>query len=134
MQDSIFTKMINGEIPCVKVFEDDKTFAFVDRQPIQFGQVVVVPKTQVPTVWDLNSDDYAALMATVQKVGQYVRAAFPDKLYVGVNVEGLGVRNHAHVKVFPFDNGPEYHHDPINDPDLSVETMQDIAKRLKLDD
>lgn len=134
MEDSIFTKMIKGEIACSKVYEDDMTFAFVDMQPIQYGQVVVVPKTQVPTVWDLNDDDYRALMAAVQKVGQYVRAAFPDKKYVGVNVEGLGVRNHAHVKVFPFDDGAEYHHNPEHDPKLTPEQMEEVVQQLKLDD
>lgn len=112
MQDSIFTKIINGEIPSVKVYEDDKTLAFMDIQPIQPGQVVVVPKTQVPYVWDLPDEDYAALMATVQKIGKKLRAVYPSKERVAINVEGLGVQDHAHVKVFPLLPPPNTTIDP----------------------
>src|SRR5688572_15507369 len=67
MQDSVFTKIIKGEIPSHKIYEDDKTLAFLDIHPQQPGQTVVVPKTQVNFVWDLGEDDYRALMSTVQK-------------------------------------------------------------------
>ena len=133
-EDSIFTKIIKGEIPCSKVYEDEHTLAFVDMQPIQFGQVVVVPKVQVPTIWDLPAGDYQALMATVQKVGQRMRDVYTHKQFIGVNIEGLGVRNHAHVKVYPFDDGPEYHHDPANDPHLTPEAMNEIAAQLYIHD
>ena len=134
MQDSIFTKIIKGQIPCSKVYENDATLVFVDMQPIQPGQVVVVPKTQVPTVWDLSPRDYQALMQTVHKVGQRMRAVFPGKQYVGVNIEGLGVQDHAHIKVFPFNNAQEYHRDPTHDPALTPAAMNDIAQKLYFND
>jgi histidine triad (HIT) family protein len=98
MQDSIFTKIINGEIPSHKVYEDTHSFAFLDIHPIQPGQVLVVPKKQVGFVWDLESEDYQALMATVQKVGRRLREVLGRKR-VGVMIEGLDVVDHAHVKV-----------------------------------
>lgn len=75
-QDSIFTKIIKGDISSVKVYEDELTLAFMDIQPIQPGQVVVVPKAQVANIWDLSPTDYQALMATVQKVGAKMRNVF----------------------------------------------------------
>lgn len=102
MEDSIFTKIIKGEIPSHKVFEDDKTFAFLDIHPLSEGHVLVVPKTQVEFIWDLEPEDYQAVMATVQKVGRRLREIM-DASYVGVEVIGVDVP-HAHVHVVPFSN------------------------------
>jgi histidine triad (HIT) family protein len=119
MQDSIFTKIIKGEIPCHKVYEDEKSLVILDIHPIQEGQVLVVPKAQVGFVWDLSPDDYHAVMDTVQKVGQRLREVFPEKARIGVIIEGLDVGDHAHVKVFPFDDDNEFRHrpDPSAEPD-----------------
>jgi histidine triad (HIT) family protein len=68
MQDSIFTKIIKGEIPSHKVYEDDKTIAFLDINPTQPGHTLVVPKKQVEFLWDLDTDDYQAVMETARKV------------------------------------------------------------------
>ncbi len=128
-QPSIFTRIINGEIPCHKVYEDDRTLAFLDIYPIQPGHVLVVPKQQVGFVWDLGDDNYQALMATVQKVGRRLRKAFPGKERIGVMIEGLDVVDHAHVKVFPFSHG-EFR----SIPDMSVEpdhpALAEMAKKL----
>ena len=101
MQDSVFTKIIKGEIPCHKIYEDEAVFAFLDIHPKQPGHVLVVPKKQVEFVWDLPAQDYAALMAGAQKIGQHIREILQPS-YVGLMVEGLGVP-HAHVHVFPFE-------------------------------
>lgn len=129
MQDSIFTKIINGDIPCYKVYEDDKTFAFLDIHPIQPGQVLVVPKRQVEFVWDLDDDEYAAVMATTKRIALRLRHAFPDATRIGVHIEGLDV-NHAHVKVFPFSTNQQF----TNHPDASAEpdhqALAAVAKKL----
>ena len=130
MQDSIFTKIINGEVPCSKVYEDDSSFVFMDIYPIQPGQVLVVPKKQVGFVWDLESADYQALMATVQKVGQRIREVFPDKERVGIIVEGLDVTDHAHVKVFPFTTDDEFRSIPDRSAEPDFETINAIANKL----
>jgi histidine triad (HIT) family protein len=112
MEDSIFTKIIKGEIPCHKIYEDEYSFAFMDINPIQPGHVLVVPKKQIGFVWDLDPQSYQALMQTVQKVGVRLREVFADKSRVGVMIEGLDVAEHAHVKVFPFSTAEEYRHVP----------------------
>ena len=130
MQDSIFTKIIKGEIPCHKVYEDDASFAFLDIHPIQPGQVLVVPKKQVGFVWDMDSEDYHKLMDSVQKVGRRIQEVFPDKRRVGVMIEGLDVADHAHVKVFPFDDEEEYRHVPDGNAEPDHEALAEVAKRL----
>lgn len=130
MEPSLFTKIINGEIPCHKVYEDDKTFVFLDIHPIQPGQVLVVPKRQVNFVWDVENEEYHALMETVRKVGQRIREVFPEKSRVGVMIEGLDIHNHAHIKVFPFSNAEEYRHVPDADKEPDHAALAEIAKKL----
>jgi histidine triad (HIT) family protein len=128
MADSIFTKIIKGEIPCHKVYEDDKTLAFLDIHPKTPGHTLVIPKKQVEFVWDLTNDDYRALMEAVKKVGQRIEEVLTPK-YVGLAVEGVGVP-HAHVHVFGFETVKEYHYvpDPSSEPDHPA--LADMAKQL----
>jgi histidine triad (HIT) family protein len=120
MAESIFTKIIKGEIPCHKVYEDEKTLAFLDIHPIQPGHTLVIPKSEVEFVWDLNRDDYRALMDTVKLVGQKLRKV-SGKPYVGVQVVGIDVP-HAHIHLIPFATNEEYHAKP------SVADSNDLAE------
>jgi len=132
MGDSVFTKIIKGEIPCHKVYEDEKTLAFMDIHPSQPGHVVVVPKKQENFIWDLGSDDYHALMETVQKIGNRMREVFSDKQRIGVMVEGLGVKDHAHVNVIPFNTVSEFRYIPEADTEPNHEELEKIAESLRL--
>ncbi len=133
MEDSVFTKIIKGELPCHKVYEDARTFVFMSIQPIQPGQVVVVPKKQVENIWDLDPADYQALMATGQKVALKSREVFPDKPKGGLIIEGLEVA-HAHLKIFPFSLADEVRHepDPSAQPDHPI--LAALAEKLRLPD
>lgn len=132
MEPSVFTKIIRGEIPCHKVYEDDKTLAFMDIHPAQPGHIVVVPKTQVPFVWDLAAADYQALMSTVQKVGRRLREIFPDKQRIGVMVEGLGVKDHAHVNVIPFNTVAEFRRLADGSAEPDHQALAELAERIKI--
>lgn len=132
MSDSVFTKIIKGEIPSHKIYEDDKTLAFMDINPAQPGHVVVIPKTQVDFVWDLDQEDYQALMATVQKVGRRLREAFPDKERIGIQVEGLGMKDHAHVNVIPFSTVEEFRHIPDENHKPDHESLAKMAEKLRI--
>lgn len=129
VEDSIFTKIVKGELPSHKVFEDPLTLAFLDIHPIQPGHTVVIPKTQVEFVWDLPEEDYQALMSSVYKVAQRIREVLGVK-YVGEIIEGVEIP-HAHVKLVPFDTIAEFK----NNPDISAEpdhdALAEIAKKLK---
>lgn len=128
MQDSIFTKIVKGEIPCHKVYEDEHTLAFLDIHPKQPGHVLVIPKQQVEFVWDLNDDLYLAVTTTAKKVAQRLREVL-GKPYVGEQIMGIDVP-HAHVHVFPFANGEEFR----NQPDMSAEpdhaALAEMANKL----
>lgn len=99
MQPSVFTKIINGEIPSFKIYEDEKTFAFLDIRPVQYGQIVVVPRNQIDHLEDLDIDDYRALMDTARKLMAHIQEVLqPER--VCLVVEGFEVP-HAHVKLIP---------------------------------
>jgi histidine triad (HIT) family protein len=74
-RDNIFAKILRGEIPCVKVYEDDKTLAFMDVMPEADGHLLVVPKEPAENILDLSADGMAAMMATTQKVAKAVDKA-----------------------------------------------------------
>jgi len=99
---SIFTRIINGEIPCYKVAEDEAHIAFLDIQPVAPGHVLVVPKKEVDYIFDLNSSDYAALWAFAHKVAIGLRLAVPC-LKVGISVIGLEVP-HTHIHLVPINS------------------------------
>jgi histidine triad (HIT) family protein len=132
MQDSIFTKIIRGEIPSHKVYEDDKTFAFLDIHPIQPGQVLVVPKKQVGNFYELEDPDYTAFFDTVKKVAIKLRQEFPQKRKIGLMIEGLEVE-HVHAKLFPIDNGNEYRNAPDMNAEPNHEELTKMAEKLKIE-
>lgn len=132
MQDSVFTKIINGVIPAHKVYEDDRTIAILDIHPVQPGMVLVITKTQVDNFEDLDPMDYKALWDTVQKVAKQLRRAFPERRKIAVQVEGLDVP-HVHVKLFPFDKAEEFRSIPDSDTQADSATLTALAERLKID-
>lgn len=105
-EKSIFTKIIDGELPSYKIYEDDKTIAFLPLNPIAKGHVLVVPKKQVDQFYDLPTDDYRALWEVVQKISKHMKNMLGTKR-VGLQVVGLDVP-HAHVHVIAFDTLEEF--------------------------
>src|SRR5258708_40150674 len=106
MADSIFTKIIKSEIPCHKVYEDDKTFAFLDIHPVQPGHTLVIPKKQIEFVWDLPDEDYTAVMSAVKKIALRLRAVLGVR-YIGERIVGVDVP-HAHVQLILFNVVDEF--------------------------
>ncbi|MEM8928598.1 MAG: HIT family protein [Bacteroidota bacterium] len=96
---SIFTKIINGEIPCYKIAEDDNHFAFLDISPNTEGHTLCVPKKEVDRLLDLDEETYMGLMAFSRKVGKAIEASIPCER-VGLTVIGLEVP-HVHVHLIP---------------------------------
>ncbi len=128
MQDSIFTKIIKGEIPCYKIYEDDKTLAFLDIHPLQPGHTLVIPKVQVDHIWDLDDGDYKAVMDTSKIVANRLREVLkPER--VGVKVVGTDVP-HAHVHLFPFNTDNEFHAKQDFNYQPTNEELAKIAKQL----
>ena len=96
---SIFTKIINGEIPCYKVAEDDNYIAFLDINPNAKGHTLVVPKKEENKLFDLSKDDYLALMDFSYRVAKALEKVVPCKR-IGTSVIGLEVP-HVHVHLIP---------------------------------
>jgi histidine triad (HIT) family protein len=129
MSESIFTKIIKGEIPCYKIYEDDLTFAFLDIYPVQPGHTLVVPKKEVPFVWDMDDADYIAVMKTVKKIADRMKEVL-DKQYVGVQVFGTDVP-HAHVHVIPFNTAAEFRAVPDRSKEPDDEALKSVHQILK---
>jgi histidine triad (HIT) family protein len=99
MEDSIFTKIIKGDIPCHKIYEDDKTLAFLDIHPQLPGHTLLVPKQQVDQLWNLTDDLYHHLWDVTKKIEARITEVInPPR--VGIAVEGFGVP-HAHIHLIP---------------------------------
>jgi histidine triad (HIT) family protein len=128
MQDSIFTKIIKGEIPSYKVYEDELTYAFLDIHPTTAGHTLVIPKVQVDQLWDLEKKDYDAVLSTTKKVALRIREILKPKR-VGMQLMGLDI-NHAHLHLVPFNTIDEYYHRPDMNAEPDHEALAEIAKKL----
>ena len=102
---SIFTKIINGEIPCYKIAENDDFFAFLDINPNAKGHTLCIPKKEVNKIMDLDEATYMGLMAFSRKVGKALENAIDCKR-VGMTVIGLEVP-HIHVHLIPLNEMKE---------------------------
>lgn len=96
---TIFSKIVAGEIPCYKVAEDEKFFAFLDINPLAKGHTLVIPKQEVDYLFDLPDEDLAAMSVFAKKVALAIGRAFPCRK-VGMAVLGLEVP-HAHIHLVP---------------------------------
>jgi histidine triad (HIT) family protein len=96
---SIFTKIVNGEIPSYKIAEDENYYAFLDIMPVAKGHTLVIPKKEVDYLFDLDNETYTGLQLFVKKVAEGLKKAIPC-VKVGVLVLGLEVP-HAHIHLIP---------------------------------
>lgn len=128
-EPSIFTKIVNGEIPSHKVYEDDKTLAFLNIYPSVPGHVLVVPKAQVDHLDDLDEETYLAVMTTVRKVMKRVKEVLGTKRAC-VKVQGFDVP-HAHIHVIGCDTPADFfaQENHAQEPDHAA--LAAMAERLK---
>lgn len=131
MEDCVFCKIVNGDLPNHTVYEDDDVLAFMDISPITEGHVVVISKNHSEQVWDLDSTDYKAMMLAAKKIAVHIRATL-GCFRVGMLVEGLEVP-HAHANLVPLEFGIKKTLDEkkISEPDHAA--LAQIAKKLMLD-
>ncbi len=99
---TIFSRIVAGEIPCYKVAENDKFFAFLDINPLVKGHTLVIPKQEIDYIFDLNDEDLGAMHVFAKKIAKAIGQAFPCKK-VGMAVLGLEVP-HAHIHLIPMQN------------------------------
>lgn len=130
MDDCIFCKIVGGEIPSHKVYEDDSTLVFMDIHPIQPGHLLVIAKDHVETFEQLGEDSFANLMRTVHKISKKMKEVLKPSR-VGLIVEGFDVA-HVHVKVIPIENEVELRHIPDMQAEPDHEALAEMAQKLSL--
>jgi histidine triad (HIT) family protein len=123
---TIFSKIIAGEIPSYKIYEDEKVYAFLDIAPETRGHTLVVPKVEVDKFYDLSEEDFVALFAAVKKLARHFDEVLGQRVFV--KIIGTDVP-HAHVHLVP--QSDEY----VAGETLKLpeEEMQEIAARLRLE-
>ena len=126
---SIFTRIIKGEIPCYKVAEDDRYFAFLDINPLAKGHTLVVPKQETDYIFDLDDDTLAGMMVFAKKIAKQIGEKIACKR-VAVVVLGMEVP-HAHIHLIPInsESDVDFHKEKLQ---LSPEEFSQISEMIKL--
>lgn len=123
---SVFTKIVQGEIPCYKIYEDADTMAFLDIEPEERGHTLVIPKVEVDKIYDLDDETYQAVMATVKKIAKHYEKILGKRMMI--KIVGVDVP-HAHVHILPVNEnwaGERF-------LKLSDDEMKELQEQLKLE-
>jgi histidine triad (HIT) family protein len=125
---SIFTKIVNGEIPCYKIAETADFFAFLDVNPNAVGHTLCIPKKEIDKIFDLDDDAYLQLMRFSKKIAQALEKAIPCKR-IGMAVIGLEVP-HAHVHLIPLQEMDDMRFQ--KKVSLSKEDFESLVKKIQV--
>jgi len=130
-EQSLFTKIINNEVPAHRIYEDDRVIAFLTIHPLCDGHTLVVPKKQVDQIWDLETDDFDYLWNIAQKIALHLRKVMATDR-VGVVVKGFEVP-HTHIHLIPVNMHSGINFDPEPSPDVvDNDKLAAIAERIHL--
>jgi histidine triad (HIT) family protein len=127
-EPTIFTRIINGEIPAHKIYEDERVIAILDMHPIFMGHTLVIPKTPVDHIWDLDEDTYSYLWVVSKKIAKHIQNEL-NPVRVGVIVEGFGVP-HTHVHLVPINNRNDLQSSAKLEP--TNDELYELAQRLRM--
>ena len=120
---SVFAKIVAGELPCYKIYEDDKVLAFLDIHPETMGHTLVIPKVEIDKLYDLDDENYNALMAAAKKIARHMDDVLGARTIwkvVGTDVP------YAHIHLMPIDETWEYG----KTLELPAEEMEEIREKL----
>ena len=123
---TIFSRIVKGEIPCYKIAEDDRFFAFMDINPVAKGHTLVIPKREDDYIFNLEDDEIGAMMVFAKKVAKAIEKAVPCKR-IGVAVIGLEVP-HAHIHLIPITQESDM--DFKKHVKMSEEEFVEVQKRI----
>ena len=124
---TIFSRIVKGEIPCYKITEDERFFAFLDINPVMKGHTLVIPKREDDYIFNLDDDEIAAMMVFAKKVAKAIEKAVPCKR-IAVAVIGLEVP-HAHIHLIPItqEGDMDFKKEHVH---LSEEEFLEVQKRI----
>ena len=130
MNKSIFTQIIEGTIPCHKIYEDQHVIAILDIHPMSTGHTLLIPKQQIDHLWDLPAELYEHMWRVAKNTITPALQQILKPIRVGAIVEGFGVP-HAHIHLIPINTGEELkqHQDLGSEPDHAA--LAKIAEQLK---
>lgn len=131
---NIFAKILRGELPCHKVYEDDHTFAFLDIMPRVRGHTLIVPKTNAENILDVDEENLAHLMATVRKLAPHIVSAMEADGFVVQQFNGEAAGQtvfHLHVHILPRRAGERLKHHASADNMADGDELEDIASRIR---
>ena len=120
---SVFAQIVAGEIPCYKVYEDEKVLAFLDIHPETAGHTLVIPKVEIDRIYDLPDEDYTALMMAAKKIARRMEDVLGQRTLwkvIGTDVP------HAHIHLIPYD--AEWFHG--REVAMKPEEMEIMRKKL----
>ena len=124
---TIFSRIVKGEIPCYKIAEDERFFAFMDINPVAVGHTLVIPKREDDYIFNLDDDEIGAMMVFAKKVAKAIEKAVPCKR-IGVAVIGLEVP-HAHIHLIPIsqEGDMDFKKEHVH---MSEEEFLEVQKRI----
>jgi len=104
MDDCIFCKIIKGDIPCIKIYEDDRVLAFADINPISKGHTLLIPKNHAENLWEISQEDLTAIHAASKRVANAIRTALKPAGIAVLQLNGRAVNQvvmHYHLHLIP---------------------------------
>ena len=126
MEDCIFCKIIKGEIPCVKIWEDENYLAFLDVNPINTGHTLLIPKQHDEYIFDIEDNKYCELLLKAKNLAKILKLKLQSKR-IGMVVEGFGV-SHIHIHLIPINKMNEM--DSKNKKSVEIEELKKIADKI----
>jgi len=135
--DNIFAKILRGEIPCFKVYEDERSFAFLDIMPRAPGHTLVIPKVRATDLTDIATDDLGALMGTVQALAPKIRDALGADGFMIQQFNGAGAGQtvfHLHIHIIPRRAGESLkpHGTTMEDKDVLAKMAETLTAALSV--
>ena len=124
---SVFSKIVNGEIPCYKIDEDDKCLAFLDINPNSYGHTLCILKKEVDYIFDLKHQDYISLMSFSKKIANAIKKSVSCKR-IAMSVVGLEVP-HVHVHLIPINKMEDLNFS--NNLNLEKQSFEEICFKIK---
>lgn len=135
MGDTIFTRLLKGELPCAKVYEDERVFAFMDAGQVNPGHVIVATKAPYPTLMDASDEDAAALMTAAARIARAVDVAFaPEGITILQANRPAAFQTvlHLHLHVLPRHSGDGVDLTwPRKEPDMA--TLKELAAKIRVE-
>lgn len=124
--DCIFCKIVKKEVPCLKIWEDEKHLAFLDLGQINPGHTLLIPKNHIDYLFDMTDDEYCDLLLKGKQIAKLLKLKLKPKR-VGLAVEGFGVP-HVHLHLVPINNANELNPERATHP--KIDELQKVAEKI----